>query len=68
MGFDIHITRRDDRTGKGDDITASEWLEYVDGDDELTIVQTKEVLCSLERHLNANGVVARLVKRADRHK
>jgi len=37
MGYDIHITRRKQWTDKGDDITASEWLAYVQDDSELRL-------------------------------
>ena len=35
MGYDFHITRRRDWSDEGSDITASEWLAYVDSDVEL---------------------------------
>lgn len=35
MGYDFHITRRRDWSDKGRDITASEWLAYVQNDSEL---------------------------------
>ena len=35
MGYDFHITRRSDWSEKGNDITADEWLAYVQSDKEL---------------------------------
>lgn len=35
MGYDLHITRRKHWIDKGDDITAMEWLAYVERDSEL---------------------------------
>lgn len=37
MGYDLHITRREDWSAEGDDITADEWLEYVHSDPEFRI-------------------------------
>ena len=37
MGYDLHITRRKQWTDAGDDITASEWLNYVAGDAEMKL-------------------------------
>jgi hypothetical protein len=37
MGYDLHITRRKDWSGTGNDITAQEWLAYVKKDPELLI-------------------------------
>jgi hypothetical protein len=40
MGYDFHITRRNDWSCEGKDITAEEWLAYVRGDAELTLAAT----------------------------
>lgn len=40
MGYDLHITRRDDWSDEGSDITAEEWLQYVRSDPELKITGT----------------------------
>lgn len=40
MGYDLHITRRADWSGTGDDITAEEWLAYVRRDPELALSGT----------------------------
>jgi hypothetical protein len=37
MGYDLHITRRADWSGAGNDITADEWLKLVASDPELTL-------------------------------
>jgi len=37
MGYDLHITRRRQWSGKGSDITSREWLDYVAGDSELKL-------------------------------
>jgi hypothetical protein len=37
MGYDFHITRRDDWYDEGADISADEWLKYVESDPELSI-------------------------------
>jgi hypothetical protein len=37
MGYDLHITRREDWFDRGDDISADEWLNYVESDTELSI-------------------------------
>jgi hypothetical protein len=37
MGYDIHITRRKFWADKGSDITADEWLAYVQRDSELSL-------------------------------
>jgi hypothetical protein len=37
MGYDLHITRRKHWPDKGDDITAEEWLAYVQRDPELRL-------------------------------
>jgi hypothetical protein len=37
MGYDFHITRRNDWSATGKDITVAEWLAYVDGDPELSL-------------------------------
>lgn len=38
MGYDFHITRRDDWIDQGDEITAAEWLAYVERDPELQLL------------------------------
>lgn len=38
MGYDFHITRRQDWIDDGDDITAAEWLAYVERDPELQLL------------------------------
>jgi ribonuclease HI len=40
MGYDFHITRREDWYDKGDDISTDEWLSYVESDPELSIDET----------------------------
>ena len=37
MGYDLHITRRNDWSANGYDITAAEWLAYVERDPELSL-------------------------------
>jgi hypothetical protein len=37
MGYDFHITRRDNWYDEGADISADEWLKYVESDPELSI-------------------------------
>lgn len=37
MGYDLHITRRDNWTDQGHDITSDEWLKLVAADPELTL-------------------------------
>lgn len=37
MGYDFHISRRNDWADEGGDITAEEWLDYVRSDRELTL-------------------------------
>jgi hypothetical protein len=37
MGYDFHITRRNDWYDEGADISADEWLKYVESDPELSI-------------------------------
>ena len=37
MGYDLHITRRNHWTDKGDDITVNEWLAFVQGDSDLRL-------------------------------
>ena len=37
MGYDLYITRRKDWSESGHDITAEEWLAYVDKDPELSL-------------------------------
>lgn len=37
MGYDLHITRRKDWSATGNDITAAEWLAYVEQDSELSL-------------------------------
>jgi hypothetical protein len=37
MGYDLHITRRRHWPDEGDDITAQEWLAYVERDSELRL-------------------------------
>ena len=37
MGYDLHITRRNDWSATGNDITATEWLAYVKRDPELSL-------------------------------
>jgi hypothetical protein len=37
MGYNLHITRRKDWSSHGNDITAQEWLSYVESDPELTL-------------------------------
>jgi hypothetical protein len=37
MGYDLHITRRQHWSGKGGDIAAEEWLEFVECDPELRL-------------------------------
>ncbi len=37
MGYDLHITRREDWSDEGFDITAEEWVQYVHKDPELKI-------------------------------
>lgn len=37
MGYDIHITRRKHWAEDGDDITAEEWLEYVQSDPDFRL-------------------------------
>lgn len=37
MGYDLHITRRNDWSANGNDITAAEWLAYVEQDPELSL-------------------------------
>jgi hypothetical protein len=37
MGHYLHITRREDWYDKGHDISADEWLSYVESDPELSI-------------------------------
>jgi len=37
MGYDLHITRRNDWSATGNDITAAEWLAYVERDAELSL-------------------------------
>src|SRR5262245_20869547 len=37
MGYDLHITRRGDWYDEGADISADEWLNYVESDPELSI-------------------------------
>jgi len=37
MGYDFHITRRDNWYDEGAEISADEWLKYVESDPELTI-------------------------------
>src|SRR6267378_2443183 len=37
MGYDVHITRQKHWPEKGDDITAEEWLAYVQRDSELRL-------------------------------
>jgi len=37
MGYDLHITRRKDWSGTGNDIAAEEWLAYVKKDPELLL-------------------------------
>ena len=41
MGYDFHITRRDDWYDEGADISADEWLKYVESDPELSIDESK---------------------------
>jgi hypothetical protein len=38
VGYDLHITRREDWIDEGDDITAAEWLAYVERDPELQLL------------------------------
>ena len=39
MGYDLHITRAEfHATNEGNEITAQEWLHYVEGDPELQLV------------------------------
>ncbi len=38
MGYDFHITRREDWSEEGDDITAEEWLSCVERDPELRLL------------------------------
>lgn len=40
MGYDFHITRRNDWADEGNDITAEEWLAYIRSDPELTLTGT----------------------------
>ncbi len=37
MGYDFHITRREQWIDEGDEITAAEWLAYVERDPELQL-------------------------------
>lgn len=37
MGYDLHITRREDWSEKGNDISFEEWQAYVAGDPEMRI-------------------------------
>jgi hypothetical protein len=37
VGYDLHITRRDNWFDAGDDISADEWLKYVESDPDLSI-------------------------------
>jgi len=37
MGYDLHITRREEWSAAGDDISAEEWLDYVRSDPELSL-------------------------------
>ena len=39
MGYDFHITRRKDWSSQGSDITAQEWLAYVENDPELSLAK-----------------------------
>ncbi|HKB60175.1 MAG TPA: hypothetical protein VKC56_09050 [Gallionellaceae bacterium] len=38
MGYDFHITRRDHWIDEGNEITAAEWLAYVERDSELQLL------------------------------
>jgi len=40
MGYDLHITRRKDWSATGNDISADEWLAYVEKDSELSLWPT----------------------------
>jgi hypothetical protein len=40
MGYDLHITRRKDWSTTGNDISADEWLAYVEKDPELSLWPT----------------------------
>lgn len=37
MGYDLHITRREYWSDEGNDITAQEWLDYIERDPELSL-------------------------------
>ena len=38
MGYDLHITRRQNWYSEGAQITEAEWLDYIETDPELTKV------------------------------
>ena len=37
MGYDLHITRRENWSSEGNDITTQEWLDYIEKDPELSL-------------------------------
>ncbi|GDY13303.1 hypothetical protein LBMAG53_21810 [Planctomycetota bacterium] len=43
MGYDIHITRKDEWSEDGNDIPLNTWINYCSIDGEMTIVNTAEV-------------------------
>ncbi len=44
MGYDLHITRKEHWfDDEGEEITLSEWLDYINSDQELNITDTNEL-------------------------
>jgi len=57
MGYDLHITRRDDWSDQGHDITSDEWLKLIAADPELTLTPATALL-ACGRRIQTSAAVA----------